>query len=163
MSKLKPSDLGTKELVRHHVIQVELAGQQNVRPRARVLDQRQIDRLRVRNLISEDQFQAGDKLYSLAYKAGMEPSIVSNIHAAIRVRSGKGYEPRQLDAREKVSGALGYIEKTLKQDATSILIAVVINDEPLYQWARARRVSRGKATPLLRRALTTLFSYWEAI
>lgn len=158
--KQTPSDLGTPELARRHQVRVELAGQNNVRPRIRVLDQRILDRLRVRGNITEDDYLAGDRLFCLAYKAGITASIISNIHAAVRVRSAVSNEYRQTEARDRVRKALGWVTERKGAKASSSLVGVVLNDQPVGEWARAARLHRSKGMGVLKSALGALHSYW---
>lgn len=160
--KIKPSDLGTPELSRRHLVKVELAGQNNIRPRVRVLDQRVLDRLRVRGFISEDLYLAGDRLFSLAYKAGITSSILSNIHAAVRVRGAGGFEYKQMEARDRVRKALVWVTEREGTKACSALVGIVLGDLPVGEWARSADLHRSKGMGVLRLALCELHVYWSS-
>jgi len=152
-------DYGPRERHRHDVVEKE--GEQ-AQAHARIVTATQLDTMRSRKNLGlekdDDQqrlWNAGDRLRSDFYLAGMQPRVISTLTP---LPGGKGeMSDRMIGARARFNQAVAAVGPVL----APILTHVVCDDQPVNTWMRkSGRHSETIAMTLFKAAIATLAHHY---
>ncbi len=125
------------------------------KPPLRVATQTMLDRYVVRGHISEQQYQAGLRLYATWRKTGRALRMTSSYERTIP--STGEMSPQQRDAWTEVNEAMRAVGKQL----SAVLVHVVFCDEPARTWATANGGDAKGGILVLRMALNALADHYR--
>ncbi len=146
-------DFGSKQLEQHHDMVLEqLEGQ---RARAKILDQKEIDRLYMKDYLDREQHASGERFFEMTIKAGcyvkginIEQAIVSGTSSReMRINIGELMGLRSLI----LIRVCKVLDKCIGNDARFVF-DVIVND---------RRVKRQEELDVLHLGLDGLNEYWN--
>lgn len=119
-----------------------------------------LDRYARRGEISSVQFQAGDRLRALAYRAGLEARLTQRFSPLPGSGDPCGHlPPSEAAARARAAyrAALAAVGPVL----SPVLIAVCIDDRAAGDWAKAQRRPAAHGLPTLICGLDSLILHWR--
>ncbi len=120
----------------------------------RVTTQTALDRYRVREHISQRQFDAGTKLYRMWRAAGGGQRVIASY--GMRLQAQPELSDEQAQLRHRVSQVLRRMGPL-----SGILVHCCICDEAARGWAAARGDAPQSGLAMLRLALDGLADYWR--
>ena len=156
-------DYGPGELrARHRVVREHrVDGEGRIVKGGRVMTQWPLDRYLARKLISEKQWEAGDKLRRAYQMAGLEPQIVARysdmVSGGLPLPGSPFYQERRVRANEAFWRALDAVGFAVQ----GILWFVVCCGDMAGEWAARRELSKDVALPFLRLALDGLRQHYR--
>ena len=146
-------DLGSKQLEQHHSMVLEqLEGN---RARAKVLDQKEIDRLYMKDYLSREQHSSGERFFEITIKAGC---YVRGINIEQAIVNGTSSREARINIGELMglrSLILTRVCKILNNcigNNARFVFDVIVND---------RRVKRQDELDVLHLGLDGLNEYWN--
>ncbi len=146
-----PNDYGTLERLQHDVVPlVAIAdpdGGQPVTVRY-VQSQRQLERLALRGIISHRQYLAGDKLFTLWFRAGRSPNIASTLSDKV-----DGSRPAGTGLQALAEIELKKICAGTSSRLWPLLVHVCFTDGAPSDWASQHHYAPREGVTLLRHAL----------
>ncbi len=120
----------------------------------RVTTQSALDRYLARGQISQRQFEAGMKLYSMWRAAGGAQRVTFSYE--LRVRARRELSDAQAVAHQRLTEVLRRMEPL-----SGILVHVCLCDLAARDWAAARGDASQAGVVVLRLALEALADYWK--
>ena len=152
------ADLGAAAALERHgeVVRLEETMKAGVL-RARVLTTRPLDRYRVRGLITENQWFAGDK-FSRDWHVGCAGARVTGYYD-VRIVGGEPDNEKMVDARERVKYALREVGRQLRP----VIVHVCAFDESASSWAKLYGEHRRTGITVLRLALSALDDVYRGV
>ena len=157
IARREPNDLGSLgtegRCERGDVVVLEDLPQSGGR-RARVRTQTMMDRYRLRDQITERQFDAGERLLAWWRAAGGGGLSISNYGA--RIPGGSEISEHQALLRCDLNTAL----RVIGQRLASVVIHVCLCDEAAGDWGERHRGKSGDGIAILRLALDSLADHW---
>lgn len=179
----RDGDGGTPELQQHHRLATDITAVEGIEAVARrVVDQRKLDRYKSRGLLNDKQWAAGDRIASIAFRAGLMPRVTARYSTMPRNPSTEDdvLTDRDLalyDYRTAMA-AIGVTEWEVLPNGlrapivrqtpmAAVVVAVCVLDEAAADWSR--RQGRYRSKPMLdaegmttlRLALDGLASHWR--
>jgi hypothetical protein len=151
-----PSDLGSPDLDRHHTLKLEPVDPRNPKPRRRVLDQRTIDRLFLTQKIDQDQWNAAQQLWRMAYSAGWAGNLESHLRKLQKVDHSPESYTSQWDAAKDLADLVKALKKDLGDKKTNLLLAVIVEDMACTLAASHYRLAPSRAVEYVADGLTVL-------
>lgn len=146
--KAEHADLGTPELSTHHEVMLDTGIK-----RARVVDQRPMDRYKSRKLVTETQWQASERFREDFDMAIGQPQITAS-YASDRIPSGRTAESseaycRALQRYRKAMSALG-------EGLGPMMLDVVCLDHEAASWMLDKGFNARSGLDFLRNGLDVL-------
>jgi hypothetical protein len=162
----KSGDGPTPERRQHHQLADDVTVVDGVEaPVRRVMDQRPLDRYRVRGTLTDRQWFAGDKLAALAFRAGLQPKITSRYDDMPRSPAAAETAITSADrARHEYLAAMADLGRGTA--LASVVVAVCVMEETADGWGRQNGRYAGKTAAIegmttLRLALDRLAAHWH--
>ena len=150
----KISDMGTPELRQHHTIIKEYVDEHTVQ--ARNATQRPIDRYLSYKSISQEQWEAGDRVYRDFIHAGLLPKTTPDYSNVVKSKGKPSTSTeKQLEAREQFHKVLDCLE----QEGRQLVWNVCCLGHPCSEQGMARKYAIAR----LRSALEELSYYFKFI
>lgn len=119
--KREISDLGTSEISRHHIVAPEMTYTNS--PRARVVDQREIDRMLLRDLISLDEHHTLERVGEDARRASG-----SSLIGCYDPRVSRGRDPQFVsDGKSEACRHFLYLQRAVQESAGYAALAILID------------------------------------
>lgn len=158
MNKRTPSDLGSAFLHQHHEMRDEDADAGGQRRRARVVDQRPIDRYRQRKQLSDRLWQAAEQLSRSFTAAGLEPAVCMRWSEYLDAGL-----PLYYDVEHKTDGYTKFWEAMESAGPASygVLWAVVCMQESAQSYATRRGLEGRTGIALLIQALEPVAHHYK--
>ncbi|HBZ40055.1 MAG TPA: hypothetical protein DEO59_16865 [Balneola sp.] len=146
-------DFGSKQLEQHHDMMLEqLEGQ---RARAKILDQKEIDRLYMKDYLDREQYASGERFFEMTIKAGC---YIKGINIEQAVVNGTSSRETRLNIGELMglrslilTRVCKVLDDCIGNDARFVF-DVIVND---------RRVKRQEELDVLHLGLDGLNEYWN--
>lgn len=181
LKETRQGDIGTPELAKRHALvdaTTVVDGMQA--PVKRVADQRPLDRYRHRGQITQVQWRAGDRIASLAFRAGLMPRVTARYSDMPRAPGpddeATARDLARYDYRSAMTelGVVEWEELPTGQRApivratpmASVVVAVCVVEQDAGEWAAAKGTYRGTQARVeglvtLRLALDRLARHWR--
>ena len=154
----RESDFGTPERLQHTAgIRYERTSKKlGSKKRLRITQQTPLDRMKSRDQITQRQYDAGEKLYTLFYKSGKLQRLTSNYEAVI-VDGGKRGGETASEAEMQYNEALKFVGR----DLASVLRWVCIVGSSPSEWAKKEGHAEKSGVTVLRIALDALGDFFR--
>jgi hypothetical protein len=151
------SDFGPSERLQHTsgLAYERTSKQLGSKKRLRITNQTPLDRLHSRQQINQRQFDAGQRIYALWYKAGKLQRLTANYNAVI-VDGGKAEESAG-EAEAEYNAAL----KSVGRDLAAVLRWVCIHGSAPNEWAKENGHNPKSGVAVLRVALDAVGDYFR--
>ena len=153
-------DSPTKEFIDQRDVELELMDTNGWRPRLRVKDQTNIDRMLAAGSISTHQWVAGAELMAWAFKAlGSVGSSMSALDRPIGGSGGGFVSQSELDARQSLDQTRLHVIKDAGAESWAVVEAVAIYDKSIRAYCRdANKTNRNAVGEGLRAGLSSAFN-----
>lgn len=115
-----------------------------------------LDRAHNKGLITEEQYSAGERLYSLWYYAGLSPSVTMRWGNDVVIRNAD-YSERQAFCRHEYFSAVAALPRV----AQEMLFNLLIENHTIQWWEQRWQYREGFGKYRLREALDDLYRYFK--
>jgi hypothetical protein len=150
---IRIGDLGTPELRNHHTIVIEET--EDHISRARNITQTPLDWYLARNYITQEQWQAGNRMYCSFVQASFTQVTVTDFMRVSQKNKPRNFSDTQIAAREQFYKALHHLETEGQQLVLSVCC--------FSEWPYNQGFPRKYAIARLRSALQELAGFFRLL
>lgn len=147
-------DTPTPEQMKKNVYEYEIL--ETKVQRARILTQNLLDTYLLKKQITQEQYDAGMKYYTLWRSSGLQQKVTSSLNPVVSNSTTTDMASRQGDNYVALNEARTAVGKRL----VSILDKVLLYNEPLKEWEKSYGVRPKTGMSVLIVALDTLADHW---
>ena len=147
-------DTPTPEQMKKNVYEYEIL--ETKVQRARILTQNLLDTYLLKKQITQEQYDAGMKYYTLWRSSGLQQKVTSSLNPVVSSSTTTDMASRQGDNYVALNEARTAVGKRL----VSILDKVLLYNEPLKEWEKSYGVRPKTGMSVLIVALDTLADHW---